>query len=97
MPISLIEVMAAQKPLVATKTGSIPYIIEDGVNGLLVSPASSVELAAALKRLMDNPDERAQLGMNAYRYYRENLSPNAFCKKRFTRQLSMHLIGLSEQ
>lgn len=81
MPISLIEIMAAEKPLIATKTGSIPYIIEDGVNGLLVSPASSVELAAALKRLMDNPDERAQLGMNAYRYYRENLSPNAFCKK----------------
>ncbi len=54
-PTSVMEAMAAGLPIVTTKVGGIPYFIRDGVNGLLVDPQSSSELADAVIKLMDNP------------------------------------------
>jgi glycosyltransferase involved in cell wall biosynthesis len=47
--------MAMEKPVVGTAVGGIPDLIEQGLNGYLVSPGSEKELAAAvLKILNDN-------------------------------------------
>jgi len=50
--IALIEAMAAGLPVVASRTGGITEIVEDGVSGLLVAPGDPGELAAALARLL---------------------------------------------
>src|SRR5438477_2291023 len=49
---SLLDAMAASRPIVATTAGGIPEIVEDGVNGLLVPPRDHHALADAVVRAL---------------------------------------------
>lgn len=62
MPLSLLEAMAAGHPVVASRVGAIPEIVEDGVSGLLVAPGSSDALARAIDELIRNPQTAKRLG-----------------------------------
>jgi glycosyltransferase involved in cell wall biosynthesis len=67
VPVVLMEAMAMQLPCVATWITGVPEVIDHGIEGLLVPPASSAALAAAVERLIDDPDEAQQLGAAARR------------------------------
>lgn len=55
LPTVLIEALAAERPIIASNVGGVPEIIENGVNGLLVSSGDPSKLAeACLKLLKDN-------------------------------------------
>jgi rhamnosyl/mannosyltransferase len=61
-----IEAMAAAKPVVNTQLDSgVPYVSLDQRTGLTVPPADPDALAAALNRLLDQPDLRWRLGQAA--------------------------------
>lgn len=60
--LSLMEAMACGKPVVATRVGGIPELVRDGVEGILVEPGDTRGLAMAIRRLLENPDERARMG-----------------------------------
>ena len=49
-------------PVVATKVGGVPELVEDGVTGFLVPPKDSKALAEALRKLIDDPDLRQRMG-----------------------------------
>ncbi|RJP77680.1 MAG: glycosyltransferase family 1 protein [Candidatus Zixiibacteriota bacterium] len=66
----LLEAMAQGVPIVATRAGGVPEIVQDGVNGLLIG-RDEAELAAALERLRDDPDLRRRLGQAGLRIVRE--------------------------
>lgn len=51
-PLTLLEAMALQKPVVATDTGGSAEMVEDGVSGLLVPPGDDSALAEAIGRLL---------------------------------------------
>ncbi len=53
MPLACLESLACGKPIVATRTGRLPEIIEPGRNGLLVAP-DPVELARAIDRVIND-------------------------------------------
>ena len=75
-PISRIdESMALGLPLVATTTGGIPELVEDGRTGLLVPPGDPGAVAAALLRLLGEPETAARLGTAARRRYEERHRP----------------------
>ena len=60
--VSVLEAMAWAKPVVATRVGGLPELIEEGVNGLLTPPDDPAALAAALHRLAQDPDLRRRMG-----------------------------------
>lgn len=62
-PIALVEAMATSLPCVATAVGGIPEIIEDGTNGLLVASDEPEALAAAISRMIDEPELAKQCGV----------------------------------
>ena len=53
LPNVVLEALAMEVPLVATRIAGVPLVIEDGRNGLLIEPGSVEQLAAGLERLMD--------------------------------------------
>ncbi|WP_101760243.1 glycosyltransferase [Oceanicoccus sp. KOV_DT_Chl] len=55
VPISLLEAMCFKIPVVCTRVGGIPEVIEDGVNGILVELGNVSALAGACLELIDNP------------------------------------------
>lgn len=57
-----IEAGACRKPIVSTRVGGIPEIIDDGVNGFLVERDDLAGLLNRVMRLIDNPDLRRQMG-----------------------------------
>ncbi|HZC28328.1 MAG TPA: glycosyltransferase family 4 protein [Gaiellaceae bacterium] len=61
-PVSVIEALAAARPVVATKVGGVPDVVRDGEDGFLVSPGATDELADRLARLARDPELRERLG-----------------------------------
>jgi glycogen synthase len=67
----LLEAMQAALPIVASKTGGIPDVIEDGVNGLLVPPGDPEALAHAINRLLADRDLARRLSEGAHERAKE--------------------------
>src|ERR1019366_3743174 len=59
---SLLDAMACSRAIVATRTGGIPEIVEDGVNGVLVPPRDHAEMAKAIVRLLNDGALRKKMG-----------------------------------
>jgi glycosyltransferase involved in cell wall biosynthesis len=62
LSIALLEAMAAGKPVVVTRVGGMPEVVEDGVEGLIVPPANPEALSRAILTLLRDADLRAQCG-----------------------------------
>jgi len=61
-PISILEAMASEKPVVATRVGSIPEVVIDGKTGYLVTAGDAGEIAARVLELLDAPQRAAAMG-----------------------------------
>lgn len=62
LPNVLVEAQSQGLAVVSTRLSGVPELIEDGVNGLLVTPNDQRALSDALKRLITDPQLRQQLG-----------------------------------
>ena len=60
--VALLQAAAAGVPVVATRAGGMPEIVEHGSNGLLIEPGDVPALAAALDRLLGDAGLRAAMG-----------------------------------
>lgn len=67
IPVSLMEAMACQLPVVTTAVAGIPELVQHEQSGLLVRQADPSELADALERLITDPSLRRKLGEQARR------------------------------
>jgi len=65
LPLSLLEAMAAGKPVVATPVGGVVELIEDEVTGLLVPPSDPAVLAMAILRLLEDKKLARRVGLQA--------------------------------
>ena len=81
-PLALVEAMAFECPVVATRVGGIPELISDGVNGLLCEPADSTGLAQKIQSLIESSTLRETLGKAARRSYKQGpFQPSAVCSR----------------
>ena len=60
-PHTVVEALAVGTPVIATAVGGVPELVRDGENGLLVSAGDRDALAAAVRRLIDEPGLRERL------------------------------------
>lgn len=79
--ICLIEAMSFRKPVVATRVGGIPEVVEDGVTGILVPPAAPEALAEAVGRLLLDPGMRARMGCAGRRRVEGAFAAQVFAQK----------------
>jgi glycosyltransferase involved in cell wall biosynthesis len=64
LPVTVIEALAAAKPVVATDVGGTGDLIENKITGLLVPPRNSKALAEGILYLLNNPEEGIRMGKN---------------------------------
>ncbi len=69
-PRTIVEAFSHGRPVVATRTDGIPYLVRQDETGELVGLGSEAELAAALDRLLSDPNRAETLGRNGQRLVR---------------------------
>jgi glycosyltransferase involved in cell wall biosynthesis len=94
LPMTILEAMAASKPVVATRVGAIPKVINDGENGLLVNPRNSEALRNALASLLCDPEKCRRMGEKAHDWVSRNYTSEAMALK--YRQLYEEVLGSPE-
>ena len=91
LPMTVLEAMAAGRPVVATRVGAIPGVIKDGENGLLVDPRDTAGLRDAIARLLSDPDLCRRIGDKAHEWVRRNYTSEEMALK--YRQMYEAILG----
>jgi len=81
IPLTLLEAMGCGLPVISTKVGRAPEIIQDGVNGRLTPMADPQALAAAILELYREPEKRRQWGEEARRTVLEKYTLEHFLEQ----------------
>lgn len=80
-PNSIVEAMAAGRPVVATAVGGVPDVVIDGATGALVPPASPERLADALLVMLRDPARRAAMGAAGAKRARSHFHASAVVQR----------------
>jgi glycosyltransferase involved in cell wall biosynthesis len=92
LPMTILEAMAASKPVIATRVGAIPSLIKDGDTGLLIDPRDSDGLRNAIARLLSDSDLCGRLGAAGHEWVRQNYTSEVMALK--YRQMYEEVLGL---
>ena len=77
---ALLEGMSLGLPTIASDYGGNPYVVEDGVTGLIFPSRNAPALADAMERLMDSAPRREALGARAREVYEDRFTGEAFAR-----------------
>ena len=66
-PVSITEAMAARIPVIASRMGGIPELVEEGKTGYLFRAGDARELAQKMRVFLEDPGKLRELGENAFR------------------------------
>jgi glycosyltransferase involved in cell wall biosynthesis len=76
----LLEAMAMEKPVVGTRVGGIPDLIEKDLNGFLVSPGSEKELASAVLKILRDKGLAAKMGQEGRKKMTDRFSAESMIR-----------------
>ena len=88
---TVLEAMAASKPVIATRVGAIPSVIKDGENGLLVEARDAGGLRNAIARLLTDPDLCRRIGAAGHDWVSRNYTSEVMSLK--YRQMYEEVLG----
>lgn len=81
MSVVVLEAMAVGKPIVATRVGENPKVIEHDRDGLLVDPRNVDQMVSALSRLIHEPDLRGRLGVEAKKKFYQTFTADQMARE----------------
>jgi len=81
LPYTLLEAGLAQVPVIATLVGGVPEIIEHNINGILVQPKNSQELANAITKIIRNKELKLKLTQSSREKIIQNFSLKQMIEK----------------
>ncbi|MFZ3274422.1 MAG: glycosyltransferase family 4 protein, partial [Lutibacter sp.] len=81
LPVSWLEAMALQKPIVASNIGWATEMIEDGVEGFLVNPKDHTTYANKIVTLLEDPELQKQFGTSAKQKVAQKFSMEVVAKQ----------------
>jgi glycosyltransferase involved in cell wall biosynthesis len=81
LPMTLLEAMAASKPIVATRVGAVPTVITDRETGLLIEPNDAAGLTNALAQLLTDPELCRRLALKARAQVEQHYTAAAMSRK----------------
>jgi len=90
-PIVALEALACGTPVIASRVGGLPDLIEDRVTGWLCNPEEVDSFCAALTEACANREKLAEISLNARSYAEKNLNVDIMCEK--YESLFVKLIG----
>lgn len=73
-PLAILDSMAVGTPVITTRVGGIPEIINNSENGILINPDDPLALSQEIINLIENPRERREIGKRATSFAREKFS-----------------------
>lgn len=73
-PVSILEAMACELPVVASDVGSVHESVKNGLTGYRAKPSDEAEFARRVGELLDDPDLRRRLGQEGRRHVAEHAS-----------------------
>lgn len=79
-PMSVLEAMAAGVPVVASKIGGLPDLIEEGKTGYFCNPLEAASMAAAVEKVLVNPAAAAEIAGQARQRARERFHPEVVAR-----------------
>ncbi|MCE1226583.1 MAG: glycosyltransferase [Geobacteraceae bacterium] len=77
LPNVALEAFANNKPIVATAVGGTPEVVQDKVSGFLTEPEDVATMVTSIKKLLDDPGLRNQMGTAGYYYVETNFGFSA--------------------
>lgn len=89
--IAFLEAWACSKPVIGCRSGGVPYVVDDNVNGILTDYGNDGELASAVKELIENRQKRINLGANGRAKLYSNYTMDKIVN--MTRQMYYNICG----
>lgn len=86
LPMVILEAMSRGMGIIATKVGGIPEVIENGKEGILISPEDPEILAQTINKLLENEELRKNISQAAYKKVKDKFSIKAY----FTHMLDFY-------
>ena len=91
LPMTILEAMAASRPVIATRVGAIPTVIKHGENGLLVDPGDTDGFREAVKSLLNDSDLCRRIGAAGHTWVGRNYTSESMALN--YRRLYDHVLG----
>jgi len=76
-----IEAQMAGKPIIVTRTTSLPELVQDGITGCVVEPRNIPALTNALESFLGNPDYARRIGVNAGQHAEKHFTWDAVARR----------------
>jgi glycosyltransferase involved in cell wall biosynthesis len=81
LPMALLEALSAQIPVVATRVGAIPDVLQDGVTGILIPPKDPQAIAEAIIMILSDKKLASGIAKKGFERVRDNFSSEKMASK----------------